>query len=37
MYSGNVEAAEELRDVCGYYKQNFEEYQCNCQREGNQH
>jgi membrane associated rhomboid family serine protease len=36
MYSGNVEAAEELRDVCGYYKQNFEEYQCNCQREVNQ-
>jgi membrane associated rhomboid family serine protease len=35
MYSGKVEAAEELRDVCGYYKQNFQEYECNCQREGN--
>jgi membrane associated rhomboid family serine protease len=35
MYSGNVEPAEELRDVCGYYKQNFEDYECNCQREGN--
>jgi membrane associated rhomboid family serine protease len=34
MYSGNVEAAEELRDVCAYYKQNFQEYECNCQRGG---
>mmetsp|Transcript_26816 Transcript_26816/g.50160 ORF Transcript_26816/g.50160 Transcript_26816/m.50160 type:complete len:334 (-) Transcript_26816:2352-3353(-) len=34
MYSGNVEAAEELRDVCGYYKQFFEDYECNCQRQG---
>jgi membrane associated rhomboid family serine protease len=32
MYSGKIEAAEELRDVCGYYKQNFEDYECNCQR-----
>jgi membrane associated rhomboid family serine protease len=32
MYSGQVEAAEELRDVCGYYKENFENYQCNCMR-----
>jgi membrane associated rhomboid family serine protease len=31
MYSGEVEAAEELRDVCGYYRQYFEDYECNCQ------
>lgn len=30
MYSGEVEPAEELRDVCGYYKQYFEDYECNC-------
>ncbi|KAL3903579.1 MAG: hypothetical protein SGILL_010392 [Bacillariaceae sp.] len=36
MYSGNIEAAEELRDVCAYYKQNFEDYECNCQRDGNE-
>jgi membrane associated rhomboid family serine protease len=33
MYSGQVEAAEELRDVCGYYKENFENYECNCMRD----
>jgi membrane associated rhomboid family serine protease len=32
MYSGEIEAAEELRDVCQYYKENFQEYECNCQR-----
>ena len=32
MYN-DVEGIEELRDVCGYYKQNFEEYECNCMRE----
>ncbi|KAG7344274.1 rhomboid family protein [Nitzschia inconspicua] len=38
MYSGNVEYAEELRDVCGYYKQFFDDYECKCQLgEGNQH
>lgn len=30
MYSGDVQLAEELRDVCGYYKQYFEEYECKC-------
>jgi membrane associated rhomboid family serine protease len=33
MYSQDVEAAEELRDVCGYYKQYFQDYECNCQRQ----
>jgi membrane associated rhomboid family serine protease len=33
MYSGQIEAIEELRDVCGYYKENFENYECNCMRE----
>jgi membrane associated rhomboid family serine protease len=33
MYSGEVEGAEELRDVCGYYKENFENYECNCMRD----
>lgn len=33
MYSGEVELAEELRDVCGYYKQYFDDYQCNCMLE----
>ena len=33
MYQFNVEAAEELRDVCGYYKQYFEDYECNCPRQ----
>lgn len=28
-----VEPAEELRDVCGYYKQYFDDYECNCQLE----
>ena len=32
MYSGEIDPAEELRDVCKYYKENFEEYECNCQR-----
>lgn len=30
MYSGDIEPSEALRDVCGYYQQNFPEYQCNC-------
>lgn len=30
MYN-EVEPAEELRDVCEYYKQYFEDYECNCQ------
>ena len=33
MYSGGIESIEELRDVCGYYKENFEDYECNCMRE----
>ena len=32
MLSGEIEAAEELRDVCKYYQENFEEYECNCPR-----
>lgn len=32
MYSGEIETAEELRNVCQYYKENFEDYECNCQR-----
>jgi len=30
MYN-EVEPPEEMRDVCGYYKQFFEDYECNCQ------
>ena len=30
MYSGDVELTEDLRDVCGYYKEYFEDYECNC-------
>jgi hypothetical protein len=33
MYSGDIEPAEELRDVCGYYQQYFDDYECNCMRE----
>ena len=33
MYSGEIEATEELRDVCGYYQQQFEDYECRCMRE----
>ena len=36
MYSGEVELSEELRDVCGYYKQYFEDYECNCMLEEQQ-
>jgi len=32
MYSGVIEPAEELRDVCGYYKQFFDDYECRCMR-----
>lgn len=33
MYSGDIVINEELRDVCGYYQQYFEDYECNCMRE----
>lgn len=33
MFSGQVNAIEELRDVCGYYKENFDDYECNCMRD----
>jgi membrane associated rhomboid family serine protease len=36
MYSGDIQPSEALRDVCGYYQQNFEDYQCNCMIEENQ-
>lgn len=36
LYGGNIKAAEELRDVCGYYKQFFEDYECKCMREQQQ-
>lgn len=32
MYSGAVEPAQELRDVCAYYQEFFEDYECVCQR-----
>lgn len=32
MYT-EVEPMEELDDVCGYYQQFFEDYECNCQLE----
>mmetsp|Transcript_45522 Transcript_45522/g.110260 ORF Transcript_45522/g.110260 Transcript_45522/m.110260 type:complete len:398 (-) Transcript_45522:258-1451(-) len=32
MYSGDVDPPEELRDVCGYYKQFFDDYECKCMR-----
>ena len=30
LYS-SVEPGADLKDVCGYYKQFFEDYECNCQ------
>jgi membrane associated rhomboid family serine protease len=33
MYGGQVQTIDELKDVCGYYKKNFEDYECNCMRE----
>jgi hypothetical protein len=30
MYSGNVDPPEELRDVCDYYQQYFDDYECKC-------
>lgn len=33
MYSGDITPIEELRDVCGYYKEYFDDYECNCMRE----
>mmetsp|Transcript_49168 Transcript_49168/g.73314 ORF Transcript_49168/g.73314 Transcript_49168/m.73314 type:complete len:364 (-) Transcript_49168:213-1304(-) len=33
--SGEIEPAEELRDVCGYYQQFFEDYECKCMRDEN--
>ena len=33
MYSGQVEIVEELRDVCGYYTENVQDYECNCMRD----
>lgn len=32
MYSGNVDPPDDLRDVCGYYKQYFDNYECRCMR-----
>jgi uncharacterized membrane protein len=32
MYSGAVDPADELRDVCGYYQQFFDDYECRCMR-----
>jgi len=29
----DIEPSEELRDVCEYYQQYFEDYECNCQLE----
>jgi hypothetical protein len=36
LFSGAVVPAEELRDVCGYYQQFFDDYQCQCMRAENQ-
>mmetsp|Transcript_12379 Transcript_12379/g.16236 ORF Transcript_12379/g.16236 Transcript_12379/m.16236 type:complete len:365 (+) Transcript_12379:343-1437(+) len=33
MYNGDIEVVEELRDVCGYYQQQFEDYECRCMKE----
>mmetsp|Transcript_31260 Transcript_31260/g.47919 ORF Transcript_31260/g.47919 Transcript_31260/m.47919 type:complete len:377 (+) Transcript_31260:84-1214(+) len=33
MYNGSVMPAQELSDVCGYYKQFYDDYECNCQLE----
>jgi membrane associated rhomboid family serine protease len=30
LYSGQIKPTEDLRDVCGYYKANFEDYECQC-------
>jgi hypothetical protein len=32
MFSGEIEVAEALRDVCGYCQENFEYYERNCMR-----
>ena len=32
LYGGDVDPPEELRDVCGYYKQFFDDYECKCMR-----
>ena len=32
-FSGEVEVDEELRDVCGYYQKQFEDYECHCMKE----
>ncbi|KAL7573189.1 hypothetical protein ACA910_018848 [Epithemia clementina (nom. ined.)] len=30
MYNGDLDMSEDLRDVCGYYKEQFEDYECKC-------
>jgi membrane associated rhomboid family serine protease len=37
MYSGDIEVAEELRDVCGYYQQYFDDYECKCMKDEYMH
>lgn len=32
LYSGAVAPPDELRDVCGYYKEHYDDYECNCMR-----
>lgn len=32
MYYGGIEVDEDLRDVCGYYQQYFDDYECICMR-----
>uniref|UniRef100_A0A6T6G4P5 rhomboid protease n=1 Tax=Craspedostauros australis TaxID=1486917 RepID=A0A6T6G4P5_9STRA len=36
MYNGDIDVADELEDVCGYYKENFDNYECNCMRDQQQ-
>eukprot|EP00934_Nitzschia_sp_Nitz4_P005209 Nitzschia sp. Nitz4//scaffold25_size161228//123082//124288//NITZ4_002449-RA/size161228-augustus-gene-0.116-mRNA-1//1//CDS//3329544643//5199//frame0 len=33
MYSGAIDPDDGLKDVCGYYKEFFDDYECNCMRE----
>ena len=36
MYGDDLDIAPELRDVCGYYQQFFDDYECRCMRDQQQ-
>jgi len=35
LYSGAIVPTDDLRDVCGYYQQFFDDYECKCMRPAN--